>query len=169
MSDDTKTVEGAEVAEVEVADEVVDTRTEKELFIDSLIDNEKRLALAIEEGKSAEEIRNTIGFDEAQVEIMTTRLASFDHAEVIDEAAKAEEEAEVTPPAPAPEAPVTTEVDPSAQVTTEEKAVTDEAAKEVTDETAKEGESVVTDEVAKPAEVTPEAPVSTETNTERVG
>jgi hypothetical protein len=168
MSDDTNKVEGAEVAEVEVADEAVDTRTAKELFIDSLIDNEKRLAIAIEEGKSAEEIRNTIGFDEAQVEIMTTRLASFDQEEVIDEAAKADEEAEVTPPAPAPETgltglgatPVTTEVDPSAQVTEE---------KPVTDETAKEGESVVTDEVAKPAEVTPEAPVSPGTPVQPVG
>lgn len=152
-----------------------DTRTPEELFIDSLVDNEKRLALAIKEGKTVEEIKSTIGFDEAQIETMTTRLASFDQEEVIDEVAKAEEEAEVTPPAPETgltglgATPTTPEVVPGAEVTTEEKPVTNEVAKEVTDETAKEGESVVTDEVAKTAEVTPEAPVSPETPAQPVG
>lgn len=54
-----------------------DTRTEEELFIDSLIDNEKHLALAIKAGKTVEEVRDTLGFDEAQYETMQARLASF--------------------------------------------------------------------------------------------
>ena len=136
-----------------------DTRTPEELFVDSLVDNEKRLAIAIKEGMSVDEIKSTIGFDEAQIETMTTRLATFNEVDVAEEetvdapaptpeapgqSITSQAEAEVTTPV-TPEAPVVPEVVPGAEVTPE-----------VSPET--------------PAEVaTPEAPVAPETPAEPVG
>lgn len=71
-------------------------RTPKDAFIDTLIDNEKRLAIAIVQEKTDEEIAETIGYTAEQTGIMRERLATFD---VVEETEEGSEDA------PAPEAP----------------------------------------------------------------
>lgn len=64
-----------------------DDRTEKDRFIDSLIDNEKVLAKTIEAGeKSDEEITADLGFDQAQIDTMRSRLAEYDKVDEAEEA-----------------------------------------------------------------------------------
>lgn len=62
-------------------------RTAKEQFVQDLVDNEKVLAQTIlAEEKSDEEITQTLGFDQAQIDTMRSRLASFDVDEKAEEA-----------------------------------------------------------------------------------
>ena len=90
----------------------------KTTFVNSLVDNEKRLAEAIIAGKTAEEITTTLGFDAAQIEKMTKRLDSLDSGEA---AAPREEEEKQDAPAAAT-AEVATESGDSEAATTAEDA-----------------------------------------------